>query len=91
MSPDGRTISGLYAPMLWPEPISLALLSNTAAVARYSAVWLIWLIFDFQEIARSSIKCVFNVPNLLRTIPSHSTMLELQLHCLLGSLAESIK
>ena len=39
MSPDGRTISGLYAPMLWPEPISLALLSNTAAaVARYSAV-----------------------------------------------------
>ena len=36
MSPDGRTISGPYA-IVWPEPISLALLSNTA-VARYSAV-----------------------------------------------------
>ena len=36
VSPDGRTISGPYA-IVWPEPISLALLSNTA-VASYSAV-----------------------------------------------------
>ena len=35
VSPDGRTISGPYA-IVWPEPISLALLSNTT-VARYSA------------------------------------------------------